>query len=86
MKANVIATFWHRGEYFTAGQTFTCDDLVKVQRLVNAECLEQPEVNATVKARQLAEAKGIDLYTVTGSGQHGRVTVGDVREVVNGRS
>lgn len=40
------------------------------------------EVDATDAAAKLAEDEGIDLRTVTGSGEDGRITIGDVREAV----
>lgn len=42
----------------------------------------KPEVNATDKAKELAEQHGIDLGTVTGSGVDGRITVADVEGLI----
>jgi pyruvate dehydrogenase E2 component (dihydrolipoamide acetyltransferase) len=38
----------------------------------------EPEVNATEAAERKAEELGVDITTVEGSGQGGRVVVGDV--------
>lgn len=48
-----------------------------------AEKKEDPaEVDATDSAKALAEEEGIDLSTVTGTGEEGRITLTDVREAV----
>lgn len=44
-----------------------------------AEVAGQTEIQATAFAVKLAEEKGIDLRTLTGTGDDGRITVGDVR-------
>jgi pyruvate/2-oxoglutarate dehydrogenase complex dihydrolipoamide acyltransferase (E2) component len=41
-------------------------------------------VDATDAAAELANEHGIDLATVKGTGSNGRITVGDVRALVNG--
>jgi pyruvate/2-oxoglutarate dehydrogenase complex dihydrolipoamide acyltransferase (E2) component len=41
-------------------------------------------VEATDAAAELAEAEGVDLRQVVGTGEGGRVLVADVREVVDG--
>ena len=49
-----------------------------------AEDSEQNEltVNATPAAIKLAEANGIDITTVTGTGKDGRISVGDVKDLL----
>jgi large subunit ribosomal protein L20 len=44
----------------------------------------QAEVNATDAAERKAEELGVDISTVEGTGQGGRVTVGDVDEAAEG--
>lgn len=43
-----------------------------------------PAVEATDAAATLADESGIDLATVKGTGANGRITVNDVRALVNG--
>src|SRR5829696_7141259 len=44
----------------------------------------EPEVNATEAAERKAEELGVDITTVEGSGQGGRVVVGDVDDAAEG--
>jgi large subunit ribosomal protein L20 len=44
----------------------------------------EPEVNATEAAERKAEELGVDISTVEGSGQGGRVIVGDVDDAAEG--
>jgi 2-oxoglutarate dehydrogenase E2 component (dihydrolipoamide succinyltransferase) len=44
------------------------------------------EIDATDAARALAAENGIDLASVRGSGADGRITVGDVRAVLEAGS
>src|SRR4051812_31652459 len=44
---------------------------------------DDAEDEATDSAVELAEANGVDLSTVTGSGAGGRITKGDVEAVLN---
>ncbi len=41
---------------------------------------EQPEVEATEAAERRAEELGVDLFAVEGTGQEGRITLGDVEK------
>lgn len=43
----------------------------------------EPEVDATDAARELAEAEGIDLTAVEGTGADGRIVLGDVRALID---
>lgn len=44
--------------------------------------MKAPEVDATDAARRLAEAHGIALSTVSGTGAGGRITVDDVKAII----
>jgi pyruvate/2-oxoglutarate dehydrogenase complex dihydrolipoamide acyltransferase (E2) component len=44
---------------------------------------EEPSINATVAALQLAEEAGIDIDTVTGTGEDGRIGKPDVQAAIN---
>jgi len=60
---------------------------VAVERAIVAEEPEadaEDEVDATDAAERKAEEEGIDLSTVEGTGQSGRVTVGDVDKAAQG--
>ena len=60
---------------------------VAVERAIVAEEPEadaEDEVDATDAAERKAEEEGIDLSTVEGTGQGGRVTVGDVDKAAQG--
>lgn len=46
--------------------------------------VESAPIDATDAARALAESNGIDLATIEGTGANGRITVGDVRALVDG--
>src|SRR5215204_2604618 len=50
----------------------------------DAEADAEDEVDATDAAERKAEEEGIDLSTVEGTGQGGRVTVGDVDKAAQG--
>lgn len=41
---------------------------------------EQPPIQATTAARELAEKQGVDLADLDGSGRNGSVTVSDVKK------
>lgn len=43
---------------------------------------EADDINITLKARQLAEGAGLDLADIVGTGQEGRITVDDVKGVL----
>lgn len=45
---------------------------------------EKAAVNVTKAARELAEAEGIDLNSVKGSGADGKITINDVRKIIKG--
>jgi len=45
---------------------------------------EAVTIDATEAAQLLAASEGIDLSTVTGSGKGGRITINDVKALVNG--
>ena len=42
----------------------------------------EPSINASKAALELATEKGIDLSTVEGTGSDGKITVGDVRALI----
>jgi len=44
-----------------------------------------PEVDATMAARELAEKEGIDLTKLSGTGAQGRITINDVRKAIKDR-
>jgi pyruvate/2-oxoglutarate dehydrogenase complex dihydrolipoamide acyltransferase (E2) component len=44
------------------------------------------QIDVTDAAKELAETEGIDLSTVSGTGESGRITIGDVRKAAEANS
>ena len=56
-------------------------DISKIQALVAKE-IPRPSPWASGKAKNLASKAGIDPYKITGSGNGGKITIDDVREMM----
>lgn len=67
--------------------TITVNDAVGLDELAEkngwVEVLEC-EVSATPDALKMAEASGVDISLIPGSGKNGKVLVGDVRAFIEG--
>jgi pyruvate/2-oxoglutarate dehydrogenase complex dihydrolipoamide acyltransferase (E2) component len=72
--------FTKRGEMLAQGYI---NDEIRASPLLEIDPVAEPEVDATDAARALAAEHGVDLATVPGSGEDGRVLVDDVREVLD---
>ena len=75
------------GRVFTRGgevvQESDLNEEIHTSPLLQVEPVEATDaVDATEAAAELAREEGLDLRQVVGTGEGGRVLVGDVREVV----
>ena len=80
---NVMAKAGQSGPIDSLAIQYTPED----ERLVLSEPVaDEPaaEVNATEAAVELANAHDIDLADVEGSGEDGRILVGDVEDILDG--
>jgi len=48
------------------------------------EVFDSVDVAATADALKMAEASGVDISLITGTGKNGKVLVGDVRAFIEG--
>jgi len=79
---NVMAKAGQSGPIDSLAIQYTPED----ERLVLSEPVadEPAAVNATEAAVELANAHDIDLADVEGSGEDGRILVGDVEDILDG--
>jgi pyruvate/2-oxoglutarate dehydrogenase complex dihydrolipoamide acyltransferase (E2) component len=76
------AVLTHRGEIIA----ITAEEEAEEAESEEAEPAGQTDVDATDAAVRLAEANGIDLGTVEGSGKDGRIVEPDIQKIIDARS
>lgn len=73
------------GNPITVNDVDGLDDLAKEHNWEEiGDSQPLPEVSATKDAQHLAEASGVDISLVPGTGKDGKVLIGDVRAFIEG--
>jgi pyruvate/2-oxoglutarate dehydrogenase complex dihydrolipoamide acyltransferase (E2) component len=81
-KLTAARSFAHEGKVYRRGDTFEVSAADAKRLTAGDRPFARRDVSATPAAVELASSHGLDLATVEGSGADGRITVDDVRALI----
>lgn len=96
MKIKAIHNFAHNGEHYAAGETIenipahAAKNLVLMGRAQFSDDEDaepnEDDIEIDRKAKKIADAQGIDISQIVGTGEDGLITVKDIRDAIAQRN